>query len=105
MVTGKYDSQVMNLITLHTKESGATTRGHAFKLKKPSCSNNTSKHFFTQRVTNMWNNLPREVAEAPTLNAFKNRLDQYWNKLDIKYDFDAAMAKENPFSATGGIRN
>ena len=31
--------------------------------------------FFTQRVMMHWNRLPKEVVDAPSLDAFKARLD------------------------------
>ena len=31
--------------------------------------------FFTQRVVTHWNRLPKEVMDAPSLEAFKARLD------------------------------
>ena len=35
----------------------------------------TGKKFFTQRVVTHWNSLPEEVVDAPSLEAFKARLD------------------------------
>jgi len=34
------------------------------------------KNFFPRRVTEHWNKLPREVADSPSLEIFKTRLDK-----------------------------
>ena len=36
---------------------------------------NIRRKFFTQRVVTLWNRLPKEVVDAPSLEAFKARLD------------------------------
>jgi len=34
------------------------------------------KNYFSLRVTEHWNRLPRDVAESPSLEIFKTRLDK-----------------------------
>ena len=36
----------------------------------------------------MWNNLPDAVVEAPSMNAFKSRVDKLWERNEIMYDPD-----------------
>jgi hypothetical protein len=62
---------------LFTLDRESKTRGHAFKLKKPRCNTTLRQNFFAQRVIERWNHLPSSIVEAPTLNAFKNRLDAH----------------------------
>ena len=49
------------------------TRGHQYKLYKPSCSHNSRAAFFSQRVLNVWNALPDSVDFA-SLNKFKQSI-------------------------------
>ena len=53
------------------------TRGHALKLKTKSCNKDIRKYFFSLRSIKPWNSLPNAVVTAPTLNTFKNRLDDF----------------------------
>ena len=60
----KYDPLTThNLFTLDTNN----TRGHKLKLKKFQFNTDKYKHFFTNRVVNLWNSLPGEVVYAPSL--------------------------------------
>jgi len=52
----------------------STTRGHRFKLMKQQCRG-YRRHFFTTRVVNIWNFLPKDLVSFSTLCSFKNSLN------------------------------
>ncbi|KFP15523.1 hypothetical protein Z169_02562, partial [Egretta garzetta] len=54
---------------------------NGFKLKQGRFRLNIRKKFLTMRVVKHWNRLPREVVEAPSLEAFKARLDRALSNL------------------------
>ena len=56
----------------------ARTRGHPLKVAKLQSTSRTRCNHFSMRVVNDWNALPEEVVCAPSVNCFKNRLDQHW---------------------------
>ena len=78
------------LINLKTySDVRLTGRNHILAIFHEFCNKDTRKYFFTNRVAHHWNNLPHHVIFSPSLNTFKNRLDDYWDKIPFKYDYKA----------------
>ena len=51
------------------------TRGNGLKLGQGRFRLDINRNFFTQRMVMHWNRLHKEVVDAPSLEAFKARLD------------------------------
>jgi len=56
---------LFGLISIHVDSAdlfevrqATVTRGHPYKLFKPQCTINARSSFFTQRIINVWNDLP-----------------------------------------------
>jgi len=72
ILTGK---ERIDFFDFELADATSWLRGHSLKLYKPRCRTTLRQNFFSIRVINEWNKLPQSVIEAPSVNAFKNRLD------------------------------
>ena len=56
----------------------SSTFGHHLRILRGKATNRTRTNAFSQRVIKNWNDLPKNVVEATSLNDFKNKLDECW---------------------------
>ena len=65
------------------------SRQHKLQVHQPRSNdgaNGKQTNSFYHRVVPMWNNLPKDVAEAETIDAFKKALDKHWEDEGTKFD-------------------
>ena len=60
---------------LFTRVDSDRRRGNSSKLVQGRFTLDIRRKFFTQRVVTHWNRLPKEAVDAPSLEAFKARVD------------------------------
>ena len=71
---------------LFTTAQYQATRGHSYKLFKRRSRLNLRANTFSNRVINTGNNLSANVVNAPSVNAFKNRLNKHWHGHPSKFE-------------------
>ena len=85
---GYYDeASIEDFIKFGVNNAGELRlRGHRYHVNKFRFKKDVRKYSFKCRVTEQWNHLPSVVAESPTLNTFKNRLDKLWERDSVMYN-------------------
>ena len=88
----KYYNDVSNIIKLHKdSDTRKGTRGHSLNLFIERACTNVRKESFSLRVTRLWNDLPKVVATAPSVNSFKHHLDSHWSTEEFLYNYKATL--------------
>jgi len=80
-----YDKEASPVLKLNLSTK---TRGNLYKLDKHRTK--YLRKYFTNRIINLWNNLPDTVVMSETVNQFKNRLDKFWSNQDLTYNYNAS---------------
>ena len=76
-----------NILKLRAdKEIDRASTAHPFSIVKGKFRKDIRKFYFKERITDQWNNLPKNVVSASTINTFKNRLDNIWKINDVMFD-------------------
>jgi len=68
-----------------------STRGNDFKIETARTHYDLQKYYFTNRVGNIWNSLPNDIIKVSNFNQFKNKLDKWWVKQEMMYDYKADL--------------
>ncbi len=79
------DIDLIDKNKLFTMASCTRTRGHSKKLFKRRARLNVRVNMFSNRVTDTWNSLTEDIVTAPSLNAFKSRLNKFWHGHPCKF--------------------
>jgi len=68
-----------NFDSIFEYDTNDRTGGHSRKLRKKRFNTDLRKHFFTDRIINIWNALDDRTVTSATLNSFKHGLERIRN--------------------------
>ena len=72
--------------TLFSYDVDERTRSHTLKFYKSRFNKTKFQNFFTNRVINIWNTLPKLIVTSESLNIFKNRMDLHFYEYKFMTD-------------------
>jgi hypothetical protein len=67
----KFDSSITTTLNL----CGNIARGHSYKFSKRLCTIDVTKFYLSNRIVNVWNELPDFVVSSLTVAVFKKMTD------------------------------
>jgi hypothetical protein len=95
--SGIYKDQHCTFVKWQRRETSRLgNRGHQKKIFPTHSTSNIRKHAFCNRNATLWNSLPPHVVNAPSVNAFKARLDGHWKHQPALYDYTASIYPRMP---------
>ena len=101
MTKGIYEKALCPTIKLW-KEAATRppSRAHDLAIFPTHCRTSLRKNSFINRSTSAWNKLPPSVVHAPSLDAFKRRLDSHWSTQDALYEYRSTISNNNAHATT-----
>ena len=95
IINEKYDPKASSCLKLLSNtENRFSTRTNPNKIIHQRFNTTVRKNSYAVRVPRIWNKLPESITNAPSVNAFKNRLDKHWEREEIYYEDYRAEIKE-----------
>ena len=88
-ICGLHD--VDSVVKFNMHDNFCNTRGNIYKMQQAHVHYDLRKHFFTNRIINIWNSLPNIIVTSASINSFKNRLDKFWANQDVKFNWKANL--------------
>ena len=89
----KYDPTTTKpLLTLDSSPKHSI-RANDLKLIKYRTERKPYQMFFTNRIINIWNSLPDSIVNAPSINSFKNKIDDHLKEFSYKLNIDILSFK------------
>ena len=65
----------ININDYVTTDLTSSPRNYGFKIIGKRFRSNEAKHFFFNRIVNVWNSLPIQIVNSITIESFKKKLD------------------------------
>ena len=75
----KVDKDKFSTVNRHS-----AARGHSLKMLKKRSHLQVRANSLSNRVVDSWNSLTEDIIIAPSLNAFKSRLNRFWREPQYK---------------------